>query len=319
MNGAQAGAVAQLGAQLGELGVKVGNIDLAQACLAKLGGDVLHLARNGSVIVGGGHVVGTNLNEHERIAVILKVEFELLGFRLSLVLKVHVGKAAQAHSGLVHQTAGLAIVVVLGALAHLGERDGLDGGCAPERLHGATVCRLDSSGARKTAARGDGAGKGKVEALGLNAKRCDLVGHTAHEACGRALLGLLNTQRVERDLKRGIALVGDADLVGVGCHGDAVDSDIERAGDDVAALVVGVVATDLGAAGRVHIEHLAVFDGPKLLLKQLGERGECLFVGGGHGSPFLGAHGRVLRRYEYVNNLKRRESSVHDTARYGLC
>ena len=37
VNGAQAGAVTQLGAQLGELGVKVGNIDLAQACLAKLG------------------------------------------------------------------------------------------------------------------------------------------------------------------------------------------------------------------------------------------------------------------------------------------
>ena len=192
VNGAQTGTVAQLGTQLGELGVKIGNIDLAQACLAKLGGDVLHLARNGSVIVGGGHVVGTDLNEHERIAVILKVEFELLGFRLSLVLKVHVGKAAQAHSGLVHQTAGLAIVVVLGALAHLGERDGLDGGCAPERLHGATVCRLDSSRARKAAARGDRAGEGEVEALGLNAQSSDFVGHAADEARGRALLGLLN-------------------------------------------------------------------------------------------------------------------------------
>ena len=62
-------------------------------------------------------------------------------------------------------------------------------------------------------------------------------------------------------------------------------------GDNVATLVVGVVAADLGAAGRVHIENLAVADGAKLLLKQLGERGECLFVGGGHGSPFLGAHG----------------------------
>ena len=59
----------------------------------------------------------------------------------------------------------------------------------------------------------------------------------------------------------------------------------------MATLVVGVVATDLGTAGRVHVEHLAVADGTKLLLKQLGEHGECLFVGGGHGSPFLGAHG----------------------------
>ena len=267
MNGAQAGAVAQLGAQLGELGVKVRHVYLAQACLAELGGDVLHLARNGGVVVGGGHMVGANLNEHERIAVILKVELELLGFRLSLVLKVHVGEAAQAYSGLVHQTAGLAVIVVLGALAHLGERDGLDGGRAPEGFHGAAVCRLDGSGARKTAARGDGAGEGEVKALGLNTKRCDLVGHAADEARGRALLGLLNIQRVERDLKRRIALVGNANLVGVGCHGDAVNGDIERAGDNVAALVVGVIAADLGTARRVHVEHLAVADGAKLLLK----------------------------------------------------
>ena len=222
---------------------------------------------------------------------ILKVELELLGFRLSLVLKVHVGKAAQAHGGLVHQTAGLAVVVVLGALAHLSERDGLNGGRAPERLHGTTVRGLDGGRAGKATARGDGAGEGEVEALGLNAKSCDLVGHAADEARGRALLSLLNIQRVERDLKRGITLVGDANLVGVGRHGYAVNGDIERAGDDVAALVVGVVAADLGTAGRVHVEHLAVADGAKLLLKQLGERGECLFVGGGHGSPFLGAHG----------------------------
>ena len=127
--------------------------------------------------------------------------------------------------------------------------------------------------------------------MGLNAKSSDFVGHAADETCGRALLGLLNIQRVERDLKGGVALIGDADLVGAGRHGDAVNGDIERAGDNVAALVVGVVAADLGTAGRVHVEHLAVADGAKLLLKQLGERGECLFVGGGHGSPFLGAHG----------------------------
>ena len=192
MNGAQAGAVAQLGAQLGELGVKVRHVYLAQACLAKLGSDVLHLARNGGVVVGSCHMVGANLNEHERITVILKIEPELLGFRLSLVLKVHVGKAAQAHSGLVHQTAGLAVIVVLGALAHLGERDGLDGGCAPEGFHGATVRGLDSSGAGKAAARGDRAGEGEVEDLGLNAQSSDFVGHAADEARGRALLGLLN-------------------------------------------------------------------------------------------------------------------------------
>ena len=56
-------------------------------------------------------------------------------------------------------------------------------------------------------------------------------------------------------------------------------------------IVIGVIAADLRTPGRVHVEHLAVADGSKLLLKQPGEHGECLFVGGGHGSPFLGAHG----------------------------
>ena len=48
VNGTQAGAVAQLGTQLGELGVKVGNVYLAQACLAKLGGDVCARWRRGA-------------------------------------------------------------------------------------------------------------------------------------------------------------------------------------------------------------------------------------------------------------------------------
>ena len=141
------------------------------------------------------------------------------------------------------------------------------------------------------------------------------MGHTAHEACGRALLGLLNIQRVERDLKGRVALIGNADLVGVGCHGDAVDSDIERASDNVATLVVGVVAADLGTAGRVHVEHLALVDGAKLLLKQLGEGGEYLFVGGGHTGPFLDAGETGPFHYEYVNNIEHHKPDVRGAAR----
>lgn len=141
------------------------------------------------------------------------------------------------------------------------------------------------------------------------------MGHTAHEACGRALLGLLNIQRVERDLKGRVALIGNADLVGVGCHGDAVDSDIERASDNVATLVVGVVAADLGTAGRVHVEHLALVDGAKLLLKQLGEGGEYLFVGGGHTGPFLDAGETGPCHYEYVNNIEHHKPDVRGAAR----
>ena len=88
----------------------------------------------------------------------------------------------------------------------------------------------------------------------------------------------------------------------------------------MAALVIGVIAADLGAPGRVHVEHLAVSDGAKLLLKQLGERGECLFVGGGHVDFLsLAPHKTGPCRCEYVNNFEHHERDVYGAARQRLC
>lgn len=79
--------------------------------------------------------------------------------------------------------------------------------------------------------------------------------------------------------------------------------------------MIGVIAADLGTPGRVHVEHLALVDGAKLLLKQFGEGGEYLFVGGGHTGPFLDAGETGPCHYEYVNNFEHHKPDVRGAAR----
>jgi len=285
VDAADDGAVAELLAQRGDLGVEVGAGDLAQAVLAKFRGDGLHLAGDGGVVVGGCGVVGSDLDQDEPVAMVLKVELELLRCGAVGVLKVHVREAAEAHGRLVHEAAGLAIVIVLGALAHLGERDRVDLVGAPKGLHGAAVGGLHGRGAGQAAAGRHRAGKGKVKAGGRAADGGDLVGHATHEGLGGPEFVLANGEAIERDGEGGEAIVGDADLVGAVRHGDAVHRDVERARDHVAALVVGVVAGDLGATRRVHVEDAGVgVDGAELVLEERAGAVEAGLVGdGGHG------------------------------------
>ena len=87
------------------------------------------------------------------------------------------------------------------------------------------------------------------------------MGHAAHEARGGALLVLGDVKRVELDLDEGVALGGDAYGVGAVGAGKTVDRHVERGGDDVAALVVRVVARNLGATGCVDMEDAPVANG----------------------------------------------------------
>ena len=191
-------------------------------------------------------MVCAHLYEDERVAKVLEGEVELLGVGLVGVREVHEGEAAQADGGLVHEAAGLAVVGVLGALAHLGEGHGPGCLSAPERLHGASEQRLDGCRARQAAARGDVAAHREIKAARTDAGRgCDLVGHAAHETCGGAALVFARVGAHEVELEGGVALRGHAhERVGARA-GDGVRGDVERAGDDAAALVVGVVAGDL--------------------------------------------------------------------------
>ena len=83
------------------------------------------------------------------------------------------------------------------------------------------------------------------------------MGHASHERCrGAALLGT-RLERVELKLEGGVALGGHAHGAGAVGAREAVHGDVERRRDDVAALVVRVVAGDLGASRGVNVEGLA--------------------------------------------------------------
>lgn len=122
VDAAQHGTIAELAAHGRDLAVELGAVHLAQARATELGGDGLHLTGDGGVVVGGRGVVGPHLDEDERVSVVLEVEPKLLRLGLVGIPEVHERQTPQAHGSLVHEAAGLAIVVVLGALAHLGER-----------------------------------------------------------------------------------------------------------------------------------------------------------------------------------------------------
>ena len=87
------------------------------------------------------------------------------------------------------------------------------------------------------------------------------MGHAAHEARGGSLLVLGDVECVEPDLDEGVALGGDAHGVSAVGACETVDRHVERGGDDVATLVVRVVARNLGATGRVDMEEALVANG----------------------------------------------------------
>ena len=91
-------------------------------------------------------MVAAYVHEHERVAVFLEVERELLGRGGLGVGEAHVCEAAERFRELVEQAAGLAEVVVLRALRHLGECHGVDGVALPERFHGTAEGELDGGG-----------------------------------------------------------------------------------------------------------------------------------------------------------------------------
>lgn len=183
--GAHEGAVAELLADFGDVGVEVGLGDLAEAFMAKLARHGLHLHRHDGVVCGEGRVVAANVDEHEGVASGIEVEGELGARGLGTVLEAHERKAAEADRELVHEAAGLAEVDVLRTLPHLGEfdgRDGLGARLVPEQLHDAAVERLDRGRGREPATGRDVGRAREVEARRLAARGDDGGRHAAHDS-----------------------------------------------------------------------------------------------------------------------------------------
>lgn len=234
-------------------------------------------------------MVGPHLDQAQRVTRLIEIEIELSGLGLAGNLEVHVGEPAQANGGLVHKAAGLAKVAVLCKLAHLGQLDGVDGGTLPQRLHGAAVRGLDRSRAGKTAAGGNGADRGEIKARRRAPGLGQLERHAADQRGSGLALVLAYGQVAQVDLYQRKVGVDYAHHVGAVGNGHAVHGDIERAGNNVAPLMVGMVAGDFRAAGRVDRQDLCVGrDLAERLLKQLARRSKGgLVVGGWHGLSSL--------------------------------
>lgn len=234
-------------------------------------------------------MVGPHLDQAQRVTRLIEIEIELSGLGLAGNLEVHVGEPAQANGGLVHKAAGLAKVAVLCKLAHLGQLDGVDGGTLPQRLHGAAVRGLDRSRAGKTAAGGNGADRGEIKARRRAPGLGQLERHAADQRGSGLALVLAYGQVAQVDLYQRKVGVDYAHHVGAVGNGHAVHGDIERTGNNVAPLMVGMVAGDFRAAGRVDRQDLCVGrDLAERLLKQLARRSKGgLVVGGWHGLSSL--------------------------------
>ena len=263
MDAAQYGPVSKFGAQRRDLTVEIFFADFAQARMPEFCGNCLHLAGDGGVIVGRCGMIGSDFHKHQPVSVLFEIEFELLRFGMSDILKVHEGKSTQAHGCLVHETAGLAVVVIFGSLTHLRKGDGVDGGGRPECLHGSADGRLDGSRARKPATGGDRAGHSKVKSC-RNGSRCgNLVCHSAHKACCSALFFFYDFEGVERDLEGFIPFGSNAHDVGAVCAGDAVNCHVEGRSDNVPTFVIGMITRYFGTSRRMHVQHAFFVDGAK--------------------------------------------------------
>ena len=166
-----------------------------------------------------------------------------------LVGKVDGHQTTDGGSGLIHQAAGLAEEDILGVLADLGDLR-LGDPAIEEHVvdDGADEDLVGGGGAQAGTGQNGGLAVG-VEALHLAAHFGKLGGHASDQGGGGVDFRGHGLQLVQAHLTHGVALGLDADDVGAvgtdGGHGVEVDS----AGQHATALVVGVVAGDLGTAG----------------------------------------------------------------------
>ena len=282
MQRAQHRAVSQLGAQLGHALVEALRGNLAQAGAAELGGHGLHLAGNGGVVCRGHGVVGAHVGQAQRVSLVGEVEIELFGHRVRRVGEVDVGDAPERLGQLVHEAAGLAEIDVLGALGRLRHGGRRHRGARPQRLHDAADRELEGRRGRKPRAAGDVARHDQVEALDLAPGRRELGRHAAHQARRADLLVLARGKIGQVELERLVARARYARRHGAVQRGDALDGDVERACHHMASLVVGVVARDLAARGRVDVRQRAAL--PELIGEAIDELG----YDGTHGTaPFI--------------------------------
>ena len=194
-------------------------------------------------------MVCTGVQNAQRQTGLGKVHLHRLHVGVCLVGKVDGDNVAHAGCHLIHQAAGLAKVDILCPLADLRNGDGGDlfGHEAVVQDHADQ--HLKGSRGRNTAALGHVGGDVHVQTGQLCAALTEGLALAAQQGSGGVLLLLAGGQVVKVDDAQVVPLALHAQLVQAVGGGSSDHINIHAACQHTAVLVVGVVATDLGAAG----------------------------------------------------------------------
>ena len=127
--------------------------------------------------------------------------------------------------------------------------------------------QLQRRGRREAAAGGNVTLEDQVEARRRTTRSSHERSHATHEAGSSHALVRTRVKRLEAHRNGVEAHTDQPDLVGPVCGGDTHEGGIERRRNHMSALVVGVVAGNLRATRRHHLEEPAT-SRPKLLIEQ---------------------------------------------------
>ena len=198
-------------------------------------------------------MVAARIDDAERIAEFAEVEIDLFDLRCGWVGKVHRRKAADAHRHLVEQTGRLAEVDVLRVFGNLRRLDRGDRIIVVEVGQDRHDEHLERRGARKPGALEHARGRHGVKPADLVAERGKARADAADQRGGPLLFLFLHgeVRRIDRIHRITGGFQADHAVVGLFHCGDHIE--VDRGGQHLAVVVVGVVAADLGAARRAEI------------------------------------------------------------------
>ena len=248
MDTAQDGSVAELFPDGGHGSVKILLLHLGHNFLAQEGGNLLHFAGNGSILVGQISMACPGVNDAQGMTTGSKIKINGTDGGMILVGKVNGNQAAHSGGSLIHQAAGFAEEHVLGVLADHGNLRLGNLAVKEQVVDDGTDQHFKSSGGAEAGAGQNGGLHIGIKTAHGTTQFCKPGSNATDQSGGRVDFVSLGGQFLQVHFADGITLGQNTDGVG------AVDTDsshgiqIHRSGQNTATLMVGVVTADFGTA-----------------------------------------------------------------------